>query len=51
MLVLRPDPEVRAADGSPALKWVPAALPVVPAYPGSVVRRGEMNDLRQGEQR
>jgi hypothetical protein len=50
--VLKPDAEVRTADGTPVMRWVPAALPVVPAYPGAALQRGEMNDLRppQGEQ-
>ena len=43
--------QVVSADGASVLQWVPAALPVVPAYLGSVIRRGEMNDLRQGGQR
>jgi hypothetical protein len=50
--VLKPDPETRTADGTPVMRWVPATLPVVPAYPGAALRRGETNDLRppQGEQ-
>jgi hypothetical protein len=50
--VLKPDPEVRSADGTPVMRWVPAALPVVPVYTGARIERGVTNDLRpqQGEQ-
>lgn len=48
MLVLRPDPETRTADGTPAVKWVDAPTPVVPVYRGSMLKRGAMNDLRAG---